>query len=150
MKWLDSSREKWRQSKAKEQAINEAIEKQLTPELKLAILRSKQDSIIRWYWKTKLVLICAVFAVLMLVLVLAFCTMSSGLKQYFGENVWENIIESGSAQLGELPNLISIATIAIAAIACAITIYFIAKFSHDARKETRLKKEVLERLQETK
>ena len=135
-------RERWRRAKAQRRKINEAINKQLTPEQKLALLRNREPFIVRFL---PMIIILLILTVL-LVAALAISGLGYGLKYHFGENVWENMMEAGRVEFGSSsgnPHLAVWALVGLAFFLLAIGLY--DAFQGD-KEETRLKREILGRI----
>jgi hypothetical protein len=129
LKWL----EKWKENKAKRKRINEAIDRQLTPETKLAIARAKDHSF-------------PVLAVVGLMVAIAasvvIVNMGAGFKEYFGENTWENIMKVGYEEAG---TSMRIAVYLVMGLVIFTLVMWCIELWRDGKKIQQLKREILEK-----
>lgn len=143
--------ERWKKQqkelKERRRKISEAVKVGLTPEQKLALLYNRPNSLWRIF---PAVAIIGIFA---LAFASAIDTMdiSYGLKHYFGENEWENIMAEGRLAVypessGDAGSLYWI----LGFCALVISVWGLFEICREFKTRTRLEREILTRLTEVK
>lgn len=130
-------RERWRQNRERSKKIDEAIERGLTPEQKLAIHRNHSPSIFP-----------AVILIVLITLIIALVAFSIstgyGLREAFGENEWENLVDKGLENANVSLNFLG--WIPIIFVGGLLALFVLSLFVW-GRRDTKLKREILARLE---
>ena len=129
--------EQWRQARERGKKIDEAIERGLTPEQKLAIHRNHVPSIF------PSIIFVALITVTIALVALSIST-SYGLRTAFGENEWENFVDKGLENANVSLNFLGwIPTIFVAGfIALFVILVFVWSW-----RGAKLEREILARLE---
>lgn len=135
---LKKLREGWRKAKEKRRQIDEAIDKQLTPELKLLQLENGRKPMINLF-----ITILGGILVIMIILVTVagIGGISLTLKNYYGENQWKEMREGNYVYDEMAPLFWGLG---------GFIIFFVVIFGYNGwrydKKEAQLKREILARL----
>lgn len=134
-----SIRERWQRAREQGKKIDEAVERGLTPEQKLAINRTQTPSII--FPVFFIILVTVVFA-----LVIISISTRYALEEAFGENEWDNFSENGWKHAKSEINIDVFTWFPVLVAVLLIGLYFFEFFVW-ARRSNKFRREILARLE---
>ena len=129
-------RDRIRRARERNRKVNEIADRQLTPELKLELIRNRDRARVPMW----IIVLMIVNLLITVVLVGTTVDTSAGLKEHFGENVWENIQATGHEKVGgSLQPALHLLVVMIMAMVILETFYI----WRDGKEYARLKREIL-------